>query len=90
MSEELAVEAIEILGEDVVATLGESTEEYTEGILEIQRSKSSAVSQDPSGRRRSSISRRRSSMSSSIFQGKFNSLDNKIFFCFDIEIFLLF
>ena len=68
MSEELTEEAMEVFGEDVVATLGETTGEYTEGMLEIQRSKA-MVSQDPSGRRRSST-RRRSSMSSSIFQGR--------------------
>ena len=54
---ELTVEAIEVLGADVVATLGQPSEEYTDSILELQRSKSrgsNVVSQDPSGRRRSS------------------------------------
>ena len=79
MNPELTVEAIEVLGADVVATLGEPTEEYTDSILELQRSKSrgssNVVSQDPSGRRRSSGGghRRGSSMSSSIFQGSSNS-----------------
>lgn len=79
MNPELTVEAIEVLGADVVATLGEPTEEYTDSILELQRSKSrgssNVVSQDPSGRRRSSGGghRRGSSMSSSIFQGISNS-----------------
>ena len=72
---ELTVEAIEVLGADVVATLGQPSEEYTDSILELQRSKSrgsNVVSQDPSGRRRSSGGghhRRGSSMSSSILQG---------------------
>ena len=77
---QLTVEAIEVLGADVVATLGQPSEEYTDSILELQRSKSrgsNVVSQDPSGRRRSSGGghhRRGSSMSSSIFQGNHTML----------------